>query len=255
MTPQTVADVVDYLDETAPETVDLYGTLAPVYEFVIEHVGVPETQLRGVAGTVPDGASSIVEYACGMGSLLARLEPRYDDVVGIDRSSRQLSLARRKTDADLLQADVRRHVLDAEFDAAVMLGHSLGHLTGEGDVRRCFEAVAEALAPGGVFFFDCHSLPAYDEPQLRENVGDGDRFHVTHEADIGAADQTGLVERTDAFTVYDRERDRTVTAETGTYAFRAHDRDAVEALLEAAGFRVCDVRSRDPGLGVLAQRE
>lgn len=253
MAPQTVAEVVAQLDATEPETAALYGTLAPVYEFVVEHAGVPETQFSTVRGTLPEATSTVVEYACGTGGLLARLAAHYD-VVGLDRSRQQLSLARRKTDAPLVQGDVRRPPFDEQFDAALLLGHSLGHLTGEGDVEQCFDAVARSLAPGGVFLFDCHSLASHDEPVVRENVGDGDRFHVTHEAEIGAADETGLVERRDAFTVRDRDVDRTVTAETGTYTFRAHEPAAVAELLEAAGFHVGDVRSREESDFFLARR-
>lgn len=254
MTPQTMGEVVDYLDGTEGDTADLYGTLAPLYEFVIEYRGVPEEQFRTVTATLPGDTTSVVEYACGMGSLVAGLETQYDEVVGLDRSRELLTLAREKSGADLVAGDARQPVFAERFDAAVMLGHSLGHLTGDGDVRKYFDAVAEALVPGGVLFFDCHERSAYADPGGRENVADGDRFHVTHEGDLSAADETGLVERTDTFTIRDHDTDRTVTVATEPYTFRTYEQDALAEALHAAGFDVADSRSRDTGIHVLAQR-
>lgn len=255
MAPQTLADLVAHVEATEIETAELYGPLAPLYEFVVEHRGVPQTQFGTVRATLPDDAASVLELACGTGGLLAELEAQYETVVGLDRSRQLLALARRKTDAELVQGDVRRPALgDDRFDAAVMLGHALGHLTGEGDVQQCLDAVARSLAPGGYVFFDFHERAAYAEPRTETNVADGDRFRVTHESDLGAADETGLVERTDEFSIRDREADRTATVGTEPYAFRAHDPESVRERVQAADLAVVDARSRDDAGYVLARR-
>jgi len=70
-----------------------------------------------VAQYVPGG--SIVDIGCGTGDMLARLE-RFDrTLTGVDFSMVALEIAAMRTDAELVQADVRGYDF-TRFDFAVM---------------------------------------------------------------------------------------------------------------------------------------
>lgn len=253
--PTTLDEVVDVLATDDRSTVDLYGDLAPVYDFVMEWGAVATVQYDAVTTALADDASAVVEFACGMGALLARLDEDYGMVVGLDRSRPLLRIARSKTDVALVRADVRRACLRRRFDAAVMLGNSVGHLTEPGDLGRCFESVAESLEPGGQFYFDCHDLEAHLDGERKEHPIEDDDYRVRHESELGPADpDSGLVERTDSFTITQKSSERTVTAETGTWEFRAYDVSTVRTALDEAGFEVVAVRTGDGGHRFLVER-
>lgn len=252
--PRTLDEVVTVLGETDGDAVDLYGTLAPVYAFVIEWATIPTLQHDRVT-TALDDPDSVLELACGMGALLDLLDGSYDDVVGVDASQALLSIARTKTDAPLVRADVRQWRARTTFDAALMLGHSLGHLTDDGGARACFERTAGALADGGQFLVNCHDASAYRSERTQEHPVEGDEYRVEHESQLRpAGPETDLVERTDAFEITRKETGETVTAETGSWTFRAYEEADVRAELERTGFEVVDVETVDDGFDVLAEK-
>lgn len=244
--PPTLDGLMDSLADRDPTPVALYGELAPVYRFVVEWSAIPAVQYDAVTTRFGDAPSSVVEFACGVGALLDRLHDHYDAAVGLDRSRPLLRIARSKTDAPLVLGDVRRVGLSRRFDAAVMLGNSVGHLMAPADLERCFGAVADSLAPGGQFFFDCPDLDTQRDAEHKEHPLDGEAYRVHHEGEIGPADpETGLVERRDSFSITEKSSGRTVSAETGSWEFRAYDAETIRAALESAGFDVLSVETTD----------
>ncbi len=104
----------------------------------------------------PD-ARSVLELACGTGSILARLRPRYD-VVGVDLSEEMLAVARRKLPGvELVHADMTRVRLGRRFDIVLCLYDSINHLLRRAQWEAVFDRAREHLEPDGVFVFDLNT--------------------------------------------------------------------------------------------------
>lgn len=102
---------------------------------------------------------SVVDLACGTGSLTEQLVRLGYTVTGVDLSPDMLALADHKCAALdppplLLQQDMSRLRLLAPADAVVCCLDSLNYVTRPSAVRSTFARVWAALAPGGLFLFD-----------------------------------------------------------------------------------------------------
>lgn len=105
------------------------------------------------------GVRSVVDLACGTGSLAAELARRGYAVTGVDLSPDMLAIAADKCAALeppplLLCQDMSRLRLLEQADAVVCCLDSLNYVTRPAAVRRTFRRVWEALRPGGLFVFD-----------------------------------------------------------------------------------------------------
>lgn len=102
---------------------------------------------------------TVVDLACGTGSLTVRLAALGYDMTGVDISPDMLALAADKcAELDppplLLCQDMSRLRLLAPADAVVCCLDSLNYVTRPPEVRRTFSRVWQSLAPGGLFLFD-----------------------------------------------------------------------------------------------------
>lgn len=102
-------------------------------------------------------AQSVLELACGTGSILARLRPRYE-VAGVDLSAEMLAVAKRKLPGvELVHADMTRVRLGRRFDAVLCLYDSINHLLHFRQWEAVFDRAREHLSPDGVFVFDLNT--------------------------------------------------------------------------------------------------
>lgn len=102
---------------------------------------------------------SVVDLACGTGSLVLRLTRLGYAVTGVDLSPDMLALAADKcAGLDppplLLRQDMSRLRLLSPADAVVCCLDSLNYVTRPAAVQRTFSRVWSSLAPGGLFLFD-----------------------------------------------------------------------------------------------------
>jgi SAM-dependent methyltransferase len=112
------------------------------------------------------GATTVLELACGTGSILAHLRDEYE-VVGVDLSPEMLEVAREKVPGvELLLGDMTSVRLGRTFDAVLCLYDAVNHLLEWEQWERLFDTAAAHLVPGGVFVFD-----ANDEERLDWFVG------------------------------------------------------------------------------------
>jgi SAM-dependent methyltransferase len=103
------------------------------------------------------GAGSVLELACGTGSVLARLRDRYE-VTGVDLSPEMLAIARQKLpEVDLVEADMSRARLGRHFDAVLCVYDSINHLLSFRRWEATFATARVHLRPGGVFVFDVNT--------------------------------------------------------------------------------------------------
>ena len=123
------------------------------------------------------GARSVLELACGTGSILRQLAPRYQ-ITGVDLSPRMLAAAKRKVpEARLALADMRTVRLGARFDVVLCVYDSIDHLRTFRDWEKVFARAGDHLEPGGVFVFDINTSLALAElvarPPAVIHFGDG----------------------------------------------------------------------------------
>lgn len=182
---------------------------------------------------------SVVELGCGTGSLTRLLAERGYAMTAVDLSPDMLSVADQKCeglDVLFLCQDMSRLALLEPADAVISCLDSVNYVTRPAAVKRTFQRVYKALAPGGSFLFDVKT------PLALENAGG----------------QTYLDEDDDLFCVwrgeYSRKRrvcgyglDLFVREEDGSWSRGgeyheeyAYTMDELDGFLREAGFR--DIR-------------
>jgi ubiquinone/menaquinone biosynthesis C-methylase UbiE len=141
--------------------VTAYGALAEHYDGLMspaDYGSVVRRVLSAFAKAgVPPGAS-VVDLACGTGTVAAALAERGYDLTGIDSSPDMLAVAAGKTAGRdnpmwLCQA-IQALDLNDTVDAAVCCFDGLNYIVKPNDLRRALARVSLFLKPGGLFFFD-----------------------------------------------------------------------------------------------------
>lgn len=106
-------------------------------------------------GTAPH---TLLDLACGSGSLTAALCGRGVDMVGVDSSEDMLGFAAEKCpDALLLCQDMRELDLYDVVDGAVCTLDSFNHLPKTADIAAVLERLRLFIAPGGLLIFDVNT--------------------------------------------------------------------------------------------------
>src|SRR5262249_8526045 len=101
---------------------------------------------------------SILDLACGTGTLTMRLAEIAPEVIGLDASESMLIQARARcstlSGVQFRRGDFCSFQLGRQFDAVVCAFNSLNYLTDIGELVAVFRSVALHLRPGGLFVFD-----------------------------------------------------------------------------------------------------
>ena len=149
---------------------DSYTVLAQCYDRLTGDVGYGkwaayvERHLRRAGRPV----RRVVELGCGTGSLTKLLAGRGYAMTAIDLSPDMLSVAAQKCeglDVLFLCQDMSKLTLLEPADAVVCCLDSVNYVTRPAALRRTFQRVYRALAPGGLFLFDVKT------PLALENAG------------------------------------------------------------------------------------
>ncbi len=141
---------------------DSYGFLADSYDQLTADVPYGkwadylERQFRRWA--IP--GRTVLDLACGTGSLTAELARRGYEMIGVDQSAEMLSVAAEKcrglSDQPpiFLQQSMERLDLYGTVDACVCCLDSVNYVTRPAALERAFQRVHLFLNPGGLFVFD-----------------------------------------------------------------------------------------------------
>jgi SAM-dependent methyltransferase len=110
--------------------------------------------------------SSLLDLACGTGTLAVMMARRGWKVFGIDASEGMLREGRTKTKGTrypvtFSRQSMERFHLSERVQLAVCMFDAINHLSSSKAVLSCFESVYAALAPGGYFIFDVNSELCY----------------------------------------------------------------------------------------------
>jgi cyclopropane fatty-acyl-phospholipid synthase-like methyltransferase len=123
------------------------------------------------------GAATVLELACGTGSVLKQLASDYE-VTGVDFSERMLEIAARKVPhVRLIRADMTKVALDERFDVVLCVYDSINHLLKFAQWEAVFDRAHVHLEDGGLFIFDVNTerrLASFVPlPAVTEWFGDG----------------------------------------------------------------------------------
>ena len=186
---------------------------------------------------------SALDLACGTGVLCRILQAAGIRSRGMDLSEGMIAIARAESpEIPYDVADMVTYRPEMHFELVTCTGDALNHIPDLRDVGKIFENVHSYLAPGGLFVFDLldeREISTAEPFDLEFDETITARFQITRPAEDKVHLQTQVFER-------------------GQHSFTedifetVHDRAAVLALLEEAGFRLvkCDHRLCDDGAEV-----
>ena len=133
------------------------GAFAGSYDrFVKRQTALPDGLLELIRSF---GPRSIVEFACGTGTVAVGLALGGFEVVGVDYSPGMLRAARRKAREQqarlrIVQADISNINLKRRFDLLLCLGNTIPHFATEAQLRRLLSNCRRHLKPdGGTLIF------------------------------------------------------------------------------------------------------
>jgi SAM-dependent methyltransferase len=134
-----------------------YRSFARFYDAVQGDGADRAARVRELIARHHPSARTVLELACGTGSILAQLRTDFA-VTGLDRSPEMLALAAEKLPGvRLVEADMTRFELGERFDVVLCVYDSINHLLDFGDWEAVFDRAREHLTDGGIFVFDINT--------------------------------------------------------------------------------------------------
>lgn len=184
--------------------------------------------------------SSLLDLACGTGTLAVMMAKRGWKVFGVDASEGMLREGTRKIEGTrypvrFSRQDMQGFELPERVTLVVCMFDAVNHLTSANALLSCFRSVYSALIPGGYFIFDANNERCYKTVWRQTEVTHEKRFTVILENSfdvptrIGKSRVTLFVRRGDLF-----ERKMETVRE------RYYPRDEIEHMLRRAGFQVLE---------------
>lgn len=160
-----------------------YAELAHIYDAVMDHVHYDtwERYIISLFERYGQTIETVLELACGTGSLLQHLIRDGYRVVGTDISPSMLAIARHKLRSSgyapkLVAADMAAIPFCCTFDAVICLYDSLNYLCDTARIAGVLSETARVLTPGGLFIFDVctvrNSQLFFSHHEMSETVGD-----------------------------------------------------------------------------------
>ncbi|RDI70105.1 class I SAM-dependent DNA methyltransferase [Halopelagius longus] len=219
-----------------------------LYDFYHSRVLDREAQVGLLERFSPEETARVLEFGCGTGPLLARIEGEYDEVFGVDSNESMLERAEEKVEtATLRRADFTAWSAADEgrvFDVAVLMGGLL-HLTDDRNLESFAENAHESLRDGGAFatFFQPLSDDVENGSTNLQTV-ESDRYAVERRSVCALTSEQGHYTTTHLFVITDEKRG--TEARMGTvFEGRFHDPESLERAFSAAGFGRVEVLDGD----------
>jgi len=188
----------------------------------------------------PVPARTVLDLACGTGTVALSFAQQGWEVYGVDASSGMLDQARRKAEQvglqlALSQQDMRHFVLPHPVALVTCLFDSLNYMLTLPDLQQVINCVATALLPGGLFMGDLTTQ------EMLEHVGGNDTFFVERE-DLAVILVCRYEPHTGLSTVhivgFSRQANGLYERFDEHHTQVAYENDEVRSALEGAGLRV-----------------
>jgi predicted TPR repeat methyltransferase len=137
--------------------VTTYQAFARFYDAVQGDGAEHAAFLRKLIEKHHPSARTVLELACGTGSILKQLRPDYE-VTGLDLSVSMLDVAGEKVPGvRLVEADMRQFHLHERFDVVLCVYDSINHLLEFAQWEDVFDRALEHLNDSGIFLFDINT--------------------------------------------------------------------------------------------------
>lgn len=221
-----------------------YNYLAGCYDSLtgdVDYEGLADYIERHFARRGLPGRT-VLDLACGTGSLTRILADRGYEMIGVDKSPEMLAQAAEKCmDAEgeapiLLCQSMDKLDLYGTIDACVCCLDSVNYITRPKQLEKAFRRVHLFLMPGGVFLFDVNT-------EAKFNAMDGQVFLDENE-DTYCVWRTEYSPRTRkctyAMDLFRLTEDGTWDREEELHEERCYQPEELEEMLRKAGFR--DIR-------------
>ncbi len=150
----------------------LYSILSKVYDILNDQVDYSEWA-DYIEKTIEKHSSVpvklMLDLGCGTGKMTFELHSRGYDMTGVDLSPEMLAeaadIAAEKGTTDILWLcqDMTEFELYGTVDAVVCCLDGINHLSGRGQLEKCFSLVHNYLVPDGLFIFDVNTPKKFEE--------------------------------------------------------------------------------------------
>ena len=219
-----------------------------LYDFYHSRVLNRDAQVNLLKQFEPDDTSRVLDFGCGTGPLLTRIEDEYDAVLGVDSNEAMLELAREKVQkADILHADFTKWSAAEEgltFDMAVLMGGLL-HLTDDSNIESFAENVYQSLRDEGAFITFFQPFEETVENGSKDvQTAESERFSLKRHSISALTSTEGHYTTTYLFHIHDKDQD--TEARMGTvFQGRFHDSDTLKTTFTEVGFDKVRIVYRD----------
>ena len=222
----------------------MYEELAHLYDWpgsleFTENILARDLAILNAEGITPP--ASIVDLACGTGTLALSLAQAGYKTTGLDIAAGMITQAKRKQverdpefkiPACFAEGDMRYFLLDEPVDVVVCHYDSLNHLSNETELRGTFIQVAQALKPGGLFLFDLNTLENYQTYWNGRDTYEGPNYRLRTTSTFEEAQSKAAVQ----FMVDEYNDEGELLSRSETVYEQYFNETAVEKYLMAAGF-------------------
>ena len=139
-----------------------YNTFAKFYDKLTENVEYKKRAdyISSFFRRYADKCDTVLDLACGTGSVSKYLSDLGYNVIGLDLSDEMLTVASSKQikNAMFIKGDMTDFELPHKVDCCVCSLDSINHLKDIVEVKKCFDCVYNSLNDGGVFVFDVNTV-------------------------------------------------------------------------------------------------
>lgn len=244
-----------------------YQDFAQFYDLLTENIDyrrLAAPYIKALSGFKISEGSSLLDLACGSGSLSVLMEAYGCKVTGIDLSEEMLTLAAAKSDSiRWLRGDMTNLPFYSEFDSVICCLDGINHLKDLNGIQKTFDGVYRSLKKGGIFAADLNT-PFKHMKVLADNafIFDYEGLFCSWQNEL---DAKSPLCRVDMFLDFFKENeDGSYTRYTDSLSEIAPEPETVLKMLTESGFSVKSVTdfpagkklsSKSEKYMVIAQRE
>ena len=218
-----------------------YEALAGCYDALTGDVQYEKraVYLTRLLRRAPRKVESVLDLACGTGTMTCLLAEMGYEMIGVDLSEDMLAQAMDKAfDMDeerrplLLQQSMTKLRLFAPVDAVVCCLDSLNYLTSPKAVQSTFRRVYENLSSGGIFVFDVNTVYKFEQLDGQVFLDETDDSYCVWRAAYSRRSRT----ITYGMDLFRERRDGAWRRTWEEHRERAYTREELTEWLNAAGF-------------------